>query len=271
MLTLMRHSTSVMIVPSISVVHLDDDAGSVEMLRQLLQAHQEVLYIRGFTDVQEAHHFLQNSEAPDVLFLDVEMPGKDGFDFAREISGMRTEIVFVTSHAEYAVRAFEACALDYIVKPTTPEKLEQFLERYRQRRARREATTIPAQITELMENFFSGKKPPTRLFISAQGKIQVVNLSEVLYMSSVESYTWIYMANGIKHLSTKVLRTYSDALIAHPDFVRIHRSTLINKQYVDHIIRDGTNHRFATVMVNGEELPISYNKREEIIARITDS
>ena len=256
-------------IQPLTVVHLDDDAGSVTQLKQLLEGYEEVRYLRGFIDVQEALQYLHTGEVPDILFLDVEMPGKDGFEFARDISELRVEIVFVTSHAEYAVRAFEACALDYIIKPVTPAKLGQFFDRYQQRRARREEPPMPAQITELFQNFLSEKKQPKRIFISTQGKIIILKLSNILYMSSVESYTWIYMADGVKHLSTKVLRTYNDALADHPDFIRIHRSTLINRHYVDHIIRDGGNHRFSTVMTNGEELPISYNKREEIIGQIT--
>lgn len=252
----------------VKVVHLDDDPGAVKMLRTLLSSDNRVEYLNGFSDVEGLYHYLRDSSKPDVLFLDVKMPGKDGLQIAKELAHSDIEIIFITAYAEYAVKAFEACAVDYLLKPVSKNMLEEALDRFYLRKIKKQRNVSGAQLKELFTNYLGNIKQPRRIFVSMLGKVQIIDLDQVLYFSSIENYTHIHMENGDKYVSSKPLRMYYDVLDNHSSFVRINRSAVVNKHHVKHLLRDGPNHNMLAVISDGTELKISYNNREAIFQQL---
>lgn len=245
----------------IRIVHVDDEPESLDLLRALLSGVDGVEYLKGFTDPKAAALYLGGQPA-DIAILDIEMSGEDGFWLADQIKHLPLDIVFLSSHSEFAINAFEACALDFIVKPATPRNISELLLRYNSRRQK--ARLQAAQIAEMRDGYLA-HAAPSRLFINTVNSTELVMLDEVLYLTASQNYTEVHLKDGSKHTSSKQLKIYEDALVHHPGFVRIHRSHMVQKSFVRSILRDSRRHRVAVVMSDGRELEISFQKKDEIL------
>lgn len=252
----------------INIIHVDDQQETINSFQQLMSTRDDINYIRSFTKAIDACHFLlQNKGAVDIAFLDVEMGVQNGLWLAEQLKTLPVNIIFLTSHTEYVMQAFEVCAIDYILKPATMQRLDEVLLRY-QTRQLKNYEMQQQQMSELYNTFLQTKTPPKRIFLSTVGEIIVVQVDEIMYLEANDNYTMIHLKEGAKHLSTKRISIYEETLSLHLDFVRIHRSYIVNKNYVKSILRDGRKQRFAAIMTNAQELEISFKKREEIIASL---
>lgn len=255
---------------NLSIIHVDEDLESLQLFRMLVAERDDIEYVGGFTSASKAMEFLENAEdCPDLVFLDIRMPEHNGIEVAMQLTHKDTDIVFLTSHTEYAIRAFEICALDYVLKPINRARLDKIIDRYRGKSKRSKSVTLQKH-EELISICSRAKSLPKRICINMQGKIQIIRLADVIYFTSVDNYTHIIMANGEKHISSKPLLNYIKALTNHTDFLRVHKSYFVNKNCVDCIIRDGARHKLSVRMTNGIELPASYSLRDAIVNDITN-
>lgn len=242
------------------LVHVDDDAITLKVLRGLLSNEPGVQYQGGFTTPESALEFINNNET-DLIVLDVEMPGNDGLWLANQLKGRNIPIFFLTSHTGHALTAFELEALDYLVKPLSKELVANLLERYRQKTEMR--------LFKLNDSADSGAAAPAakneivkRIFINTAGETLVVNLNELMYIKASSSYSHFVMHNNVQHVSSRNLKVYADTLEPHPDFLRIHRSFIVNKNFVNSISKKGRTSWL--VMKDNEKLEISERLKEEI-------
>lgn len=249
----------------IRVVHVDDEAAQLKVVSDILSGFNNVEQVGQFSSAKKARDFILDNEV-DLAILDIEMKGENGLWLADQIKASGAAIVFLTSHPDYALKAFEACAIHYILKPVTTELVEEILKRYIELRDIQEAGTDngkqPEKITELVQHYLPANSYPRRIFINNIQKTIVVNLDEVLYMSSKGPYTEFKMADGSRHTSSKMLKIYYETLKNHPDFTRIHRANIVNKNYVKAILRK--KHIITALMSDNTELEVSPQKREEI-------
>ena len=248
----------------IKSLYVEDVADDRRALEDVLSGFDAFLHVKSFDNATDCFRYLQDYEA-DMLFLDIEMPGKNGLWLANKVKHLPIPIVFVTSHTGYAIQAFEVCALDYIIKPVQPEDITDMLERLSVRLARAEHLMYQEQIAEVVDHYLSPGSVPTRLFINFVGETQVAELKDVLYLKASDRYTHIHMADGTRHVSSKAFKSYVDTIESHPDFVRIHRSTLINRKHIRALQKDSRANKYGFKMSNGEVLEISRRKRSEII------
>lgn len=256
----------------LNAIHIDDDPRSIQLLRATVAEVPEISLRASFTSAAEAIEWL-GAHSVDLVFLDVEMPERSGLEVARDLSGFSADVIFLTAHTGFAIQAFEACALDYLVKPVYPEKLRGALERYLLRRQRSVAAGSSAArrhlqdaVSELSHTGLSGSSFPRRIFVSMVGEIRVVNLEDVAYFNASGPYTKIVMAKGEMLVTSEAIKHYDETLAGHPDFVRIHRSYLINKRYVTSIQRKVS--QLGVTMQNGDALPIAQQRRAEIFEQI---
>ena len=126
--------------------------------------------------------------------------------------------------------------------------------------------TVKVQVEELINNYMNVNSYPKRIFVSMIGKIIVVHLSEVIYFGASGPYTKIYLKSGEIVTCSESIKSYSESLAKHPDFIRIHRSYMINKFFASSIVRKPSN--FSVKMSNDEELPIAQQRRAEILKLI---
>lgn len=253
----------------ITAIHIDDDVRSLELMKLAIQDVAELRLEASFRSGEPALRWLEENKV-DLIFLDVEMPGKNGLDLANDFSNLSAGIVFVTAHTGFAIKAFEACALDYLVKPIYPEKLRASIERYlfRQSKGGRAITDVQVrdQVDELLTNYMADGSYPKRIFVNMVGETRVVVLEDVIYFGASGPYTRIYLKSSEIITCSESIKTYSESLEKHPGFVRVHRSFLINKQFLSSILRKQGS--VSLKMSNGDVLAIAQQRRSEILQQL---
>ena len=247
-------------------MHIDDDPGALQAMQAMLEDMPQTEYLGGFTTPDAGIRFIKQNNA-DILFLDIEMPGHDGLWVANELKDVAIDIIFYTSHTGYALQAFEACAIDYLLKPADEEKLREILDKYRNRKVK-DLSKQNEQIQEYYNRYMQQRERPARIFVNVAGQIIVVALNEVLYFQASDNYTFVVLNNGKKHIVSKPVKTYEEALRYNPDFLRIHRSYIVNKNFVSIIDRDKTTRRISFTLHNGEVLPSAFKTKEEVMVEL---
>lgn len=252
----------------ITAIHIDDELRSIEQMKASVKKVPGLSVKASFTSPREALKWLEKNEV-DLIFLDVEMNEKNGLDFAMEQLPHSPEIIFVTAHTSFALKAFEACALDYLVKPVYAEKIIASIERWNIKKNKRTSglqQPLNEQVNELVNNYLGEAAYPSRVFVSMVGEIRVVKLSEVIYFVASGPYTKISLENGNAVTCSESIKSYAESLTNHPGFVRIHRSYLINKDFISSIQRKVGN--ACVKMVNGDILPVAQQRRGEIFEQL---
>lgn len=198
---------------------VDDERLARRELANLLQSCPTVRVVGEADSVRTAILAVERLH-PEIVFLDIQMPGESGFDLLPALPA-ETTIVFVTAHDEYAVRAFEVNALDYLLKPVNPERLSSTLERIL---ARPGADRQPDRQLEYDD----------RLFLSPGNRPQFVRVGSIAALQAAGDYTELILRDGTKALMSATIRGWERRL-PEKHFVRIHRSTIINLECVERV------------------------------------
>jgi DNA-binding LytR/AlgR family response regulator len=224
-----------------------------EQLRKLWPELQLLPVARNGIEAAESIAALQ----PDLAFLDIKMPGLSGLEVAQGIEG-RTRVVFVTAFDEFAVKAFEQEALDYVLKPVSAQRLAQTVERIKRALAGSVDGGGDARLASALQRLLPtvGTAPRLRYVRASQGELtHQIDVAEVLYFRADDKYTCVQTAAG-EHL----IRTPIAELAAQLDpdqFWQVHRSTLINLRFVAGTRRDELSRLFVRLHGHPAELPVS--------------
>ncbi|MCG8474201.1 MAG: LytTR family DNA-binding domain-containing protein [Cytophagales bacterium] len=201
---------------------VDDEKLACQRMERLLQAHPAFEVIGVCQTFQETAAFLQRRK-PDVLFLDIELKGKTGFEVL-EFVVPETYVVFCTAYGHYALQAFETMAVDYLMKPVLPERLALTLEKIQKNGYERAEDQFKRLASELEK--LRPKKIITSLPHKTGDRIQLIRLEDIVYFEANGKYVDYYDRNGGKYLSEMSLRLLEEKL---PEtFVRIHRGKIVN-------------------------------------------
>jgi len=203
--------------PLIKALVVDDERLARKDLTGMLARIPGIQVVGEAQDVPSAIKAIETL-GPDVIFLDIQMPGQSGFDLVEQVS---FKIIFVTAYNEFALRAFEINALDYLMKPVTPERLEKSLERMHQSGQSPTKAAEPLNYTD-------------RLFTTVGSKIQFLKINTITLIRSEGDYTYITCNNGVKGLVTKSMKEWEERL-PESYFCRVHRNAIINTDAIDHI------------------------------------
>jgi two-component system LytT family response regulator len=227
----------------ISALIVDDERLARQELRSLLAAHPDVMVTGEAASLDEAARHLAR-EQPDVIFLDIQMPGESGFDlFAR--AQVASRVVFVTAHDAHALRAFDVNALDYLLKPVAPVRLAEALERLR-----RQSAPEPAAARRF--------EPGDFVFLPIDGRSRFLRLSQVMAIGAAGDATVVTTADGLHGRVPRSLKAWEDRL-PQKQFVRIHRETIVNLQYVERI--EEWSHEAFQVHLRGQAAPLTLSRR----------
>ena len=248
--------------PAVSALIADDEP----LLRERLAAHLARLWpqLKVVGQARNGREALElfDQHQPQVVFLDVHMPGLSGIDAARGITG-RAEIVFITAYEQYAVQAFERGALDYLVKPFDEARLQATVQRLQQRLAAAAPPALGDAADDTLLDRLAARlnhRAPPRLHLqwikaSIGPSVRLIPVAEVAYLRSDEKYTLVAWDGG-EALIRKTIRELADEL--DPEvFVQIHRSAIVNLRHVSQVVR-GANET-ADVHLRGRKdvLPVS--------------
>jgi two-component system response regulator AlgR len=227
----MRYLDSFGVNGTVKVVIADDEPFARERLRSLLDAHPEVTVVAEASNGAEALHACAEHH-PDVILLDIAMPGTDGLEAARHLAGFepRPAVVFCTAYDAHALSAFEAAALDYLMKPVRPERLAAALERVRTFVAGRGAPASPAP-----------ERARTLLCARLRGSLRLIPVEDIRYLQAEEKYVVVHHARG-EDLIEESLKALEEEFAER--FIRIHRNCLVARQQLVELRRsvDGRVH-----------------------------
>jgi len=198
---------------------VDDEELAREDLKVLLKDFSEIEIIGEAETVEETKNLI-NKLDPNLIFLDIQMPGKSGFELLEEIQ-TNAKIIFVTAYDEYAIRAFEVNAKDYLLKPVIKERLSLAIDRLK---TEQESGNNAQEKLEFEDS----------IFVMVNNHYQFVKIGSIIKIASAGNYSEIYTSSKLKGL---VLKSLKDWEIRLPNnyFVRIHRNAIINLEYVDRV------------------------------------
>lgn len=203
---------------SLKAILIDDEPLAILELKQLLKSHPGVEIIATAGRADEAISLIEKHN-PDLIFLDINMPGMNGFELLEELSNM-PRVIFVTAYDAYAIKAFEVNALDYLMKPVNPQRLSEALARVEAR-----GKKLTTKIKELALD--------KRIFIKDGDHCYFADLSEIFLIESVGNYARIYFKTErpLMHRSLN----YLEERLPSKVFFRANRQTIFNVQYIKHI------------------------------------
>ncbi|MCC7231665.1 MAG: response regulator transcription factor [Bacteroidia bacterium] len=242
----------------ITALIVDDEKHNRSSLEKQLNDYCPDVKVVGVAGSVPEAVMLAKSKNPDVVFLDVEMPGGSGFDLLREMDPVSFRVIFVTAHSNYAIKAIRFSALDYLLKPVDTDDLVAAVRKI----SNEPNPSGTSQYRSLLENLETGK--PRKLAIPVKDGFAFLSPAEIIRLQADGTYTHIYTAGG-KYTGSKNIKEY-EQLLSDFTFFRSHNSHLINLEHVKRFSRlDG----YFVHMSDGSQAEISRRKKEEFIERMS--
>ncbi len=226
----------------IKVITIDDERRSRMVLAELLSFIPEVEIIFEAGDVDEAVREIRNKK-PDIIFLDIEMPLKSGFDLLKEIRADNhiPDIIFVTAYDRYAMEAFKFAAFDYLLKPINRSELQNSLNRYKE-------TKSKEKINDKLGELFRFMEEPKKLVFDLRTGLLIIDPEDLVYCEADGNYTYLYLKSGrVEMVSFNI--GHVEKLLQTHEFFRLNRSVLINKE---HILKLDLKNKICEVSLNGK-------------------
>ena len=235
---------------------VDDEKHCREVLEHLLVKHcPDVTLLGNYADGAQALAIL-HQHSPDILFLDIEMPGMNGFELLEKCPHTNFEIVFTTAYNEYAIKAIRHSALDYLLKPIDKDELKLAVLRAKEHKVNKPADRINDLLDRLQI-----KKHSKRFAAATMEGLIMVNEDDILYCESDSAYCKLFFIDGKTLLLSKTLKDVEEVL-HHDVFCRIHNSYLINLNYVQKYIKGEGG---EVIMNNGINLPVSRTRKQDFL------
>lgn len=248
----------------IRTVLIDDELPSIETLQWKLAHYcKDIEVVATFTDPVQGIRYLK-SHPVDLLFLDIEMPMMTGFDVLEELKGhVNFDVIFVTAHNSFGIKAVKFSALDYILKPVHNKELMSAVEKYKS------GLQHPSPgISNLLDNLEAERtKRPVKIALASKETIEFVPPSEIILCEADSNYTNVYLKDGTKRFISKTLKDFEDILIPS-GFFRPHNSYVIN---LDHVREFQRGDGGFIVMINQVEVPVAKNRRNELLTLLRGS
>lgn len=243
---------------------VDDEPDGLRTLTKMLELNcPEVVIAAACSNATTAKQKLQEIH-PDVIFLDIHMPGKTGFEMLSELPVKDFEVIFVTAHNEYMLQAFQFSAVDYLMKPVDEDRLVEAVERVKKRLEREKSQS---QSEALLHNISKAGSPAEmRLCLPTHKGFTIVRLDEILYCEAERSYTVFHFVTGRPVVVSKPLYDY-EKLLTDTSFLRIHKSFLVNLLHVKEYLRGEGG---TIIMTNGTAIEVSRRKKEQFLEKIKD-
>ena len=241
------------------IVIIDDENRTRELIARMIDSFGfDVITIPEGENVQSGIDAIEKHQ-PDIVFLDIQMPDGTGFDVIRSIENKSFEVIFITAHEEFAIKAIKFSALDYLLKPIDTTELKAALEKALDTIDEKKETS---QFDALQKNIQPSEK--RRLVLKTQESVHVVELDQIIRCEADRNYTSFFLKDNKKILVSKTLKEYETLLSGH-NFLRVQQSHLVNIDYVD---RYDKKNGGAVVMKDGSEVPLSPAKRDLFFKRL---
>ncbi len=225
---------------------IDDEPLARALLREMLEAVDGIQIVDECANGFEGLKSIQTHE-PDLIFLDVQMPKINGFEML-ELLDNPPAVIFVTAFDEYAVQAFDVNAIDYLLKPIDPNRLEKAIEKIKSQQQH-----SPKNVTEKAQSILLPEQTQ-RVVVKEQGEIKIIPLDRILFLEAADDYVKVHTKEKY-YLKYQTMARFEQQLPAQ-QFVRIHRSHIVNVSFINKI-ELLEKEQYTVLLNNGQNLPVS--------------
>lgn len=244
----------------IRVLIIDDEPLARMVVKEYLQGFEQFEVIQECNDGFEGLKAIQQHQ-PDLVFLDVQMPKINGFEML-ELVEQQPAVIFTTAFDEYAIKAFETHAVDYLLKPFSKDRFNKAIEKYLEKA---QTTPKPKQTEELLETAAQSPAQHERIVVKTGTKVKIIPVQDVEYLAADDDYVSVYTAEG-SFLKNKTMNFFEQMLDPR-QFVRVHRSYMIAIQQITRIDPYEKDAHLA-ILKSGAKIPVSktgYGKLKQVL------
>ena len=245
---------------AIKALIVDDEKNNRENLNSLLSGYCNQVEVVGMADSVDAAFKIIKTRKPDLVFLDIRMPEKDGFKLLESLNKIDFEVIIVTAYNQYAIQAIKFCAIDYLLKPIDVTELTKAVENVSRRMNQKQENE---RLKELISHLNHRDLSP-RIGLASHHKVDFVEVVRIVRCEADNNYTHVFLDPPKKMTISKTLKEFEDLLKEH-GFIRVHQSHLVNSAHITSLQKsDGGYLR----MTDDSIIPISRARKNEIIAQI---
>ncbi len=238
------------------IIIIDDETHCINVLENLIsKINPNYKVIGTFTNPLLGLEFIKNNK-PDLLFLDIEMPNLNGFVLLDHILPIDFDIIFTTAYDQYAIKAFQYSAINYLLKPITEKNIVKAISSWEKRRNK----TSDKQWRLLQEHLNKTDNAPSQIALPTGVGYQIVDVENIVRCQSDNNYTNIFCNQEKRVLISRTLKEI-EALLSVHNFIRVHQSHLINPKYVKGILKQDGG---SLIMKDNAEIPVSRQKTKQI-------
>jgi len=238
------------IITRLSAIIVDDELHGRDNLKNLIETYCPEINVLGMADSVVCAKNLVEIHQPNVVFLDINMPVLDGFDFLEEFSARNFMVVFVTAHEEFGINAVKANVEDYLLKPIDIKELKLTVKKLLLKQTEKKPDEIISKMNKLV--------------LPASHGFEVFVFNEIIRMQAEGCYTRVFLKNGKNKLITKTMKDFEDSLPTD-QFFRTHKSHLVNVKYIKEYSNVGGAY---VTMIDGSKVDLSRRKTSEFIQKI---
>lgn len=241
----------------IKAVVIDDEKNNQELIVNLLNLYCKNVDVCGTANSVETGYKLISEQAPELIFLDVQMQDGTGFDLLKLFPKIGFKVVFVTAHEEFAIDAFKVSALDYLMKPVSPAHIITSVAKAEELISQEE---LNVKFQTLLTNVGKQNGSRKKIVLKTQERIYSVELTTIIRFESDGNYTKVFLSDGNRIMVTKLIKEF-DEMLAEYGFIRVHQSHLINPEYL--FFFEKTEN--TVVMKDNSKVPVSARKKDVVM------
>jgi len=245
------------------IIIIDDSSTSrISLEKYITKNFSEKYIVVAICEDSESAKKAIKINKPHLVFLDIEMPNKNGFELLDEIKTVNFEVIFTTSHPNYAIKAIKADALDYLLKPINLNDLSVAIRRFENKKIIKEKVKSKNIKTEPSNNLIK------KIAFSTDTGYEFIKVNSILYCEANSNYCRIFCTDGKEILLAKTLKTIQEQLLPSNLFHRIHKSYLVNLNYIVRLNKSGS---LEVELQNGVKLPVSFRQKDNFLNAFKDN
>jgi two-component system LytT family response regulator len=247
----------------IRAIIIDDERNNIENLARLIKKYGPGVEIIGSATSADEGIKKIIETMPDLLFLDIQMPGKNGFEVLKALPHHQFEVIFVTAFDQYGIQAVKFAAIDYLLKPVDPEELTTAINKAADKLSKKKENLKLENLLELLKN--KDSKQHHKLALASTKEIQFVNTGDIIRCESSNAYTSFHLADGKSILVSKPIFEYEE-LLADYGFIRCHQSHLVNINFIKSWIKEDSGY---LLLSDNTRVPVSRGKKDIVLKTLT--
>jgi two-component system LytT family response regulator len=249
----------------ITALIVDDEEFARENLRMLVEEFCEDVRVSGVASSAKEARQLVEEINPDLLFLDIMMPGEDGFHFLESVGNRNFEVIFTTAFRDHALRAIKHNALDYLEKPIDVDDLMKAVEKAKANIGQKKKADIPSdRLTKILQEIAITNNVEKTVVPTRDGLAVIRNI-DIIRLEADENYTTLFCVGGKKYVSSKGIRAFEEKLDPHM-FMRVHKSYIINMAH--HLKEFSRTEGNIAVMSDGAQVPVARRKLQDFLDKL---